>query len=34
LHGLTPHEFICQQWLKQPEPCIHDPFYLTLRLYI
>jgi transposase InsO family protein len=33
LKGLTPYEFICQQWQKQPERFIHDPSHYTLGLY-
>ena len=33
LKGLTPYEFICQQWQKQPERFIHDPSHHTLGLY-
>jgi IS30 family transposase len=33
LGGLTPHEYICQQWQKQPELFLHDPFHHTLGLY-
>ena len=34
LKGLTPYEFICQQWQKQPERFTHDPSHHTLGLYI
>jgi len=33
LKGLTPYEYICQQWQRQPERFIHDPSHLTLGLY-
>lgn len=33
LKGLTPYEFICQQWQKQPDRFIHDPSHHTLGLY-
>ena len=33
LKGLTPYEFICQQWQKQPERFTHDPSHHTLGLY-
>lgn len=33
LKGLTPYEFICQQWHKQPERFTRDPSHLTLGLY-
>jgi len=33
LKGLTPYEFICQQWQKQPKRFIHDPSHHTLGLY-
>ena len=32
LKGLTPYEFICQQWQQQPEHFISDPSHLTLGL--
>ena len=31
--GLTPHEFVCAQWQKNPAIFIRDPTYLTLGLY-
>jgi IS30 family transposase len=34
LKGLTPYEYICQQWQKQPERFIFDPSHLSLGLYI
>ena len=34
LGGLTPYEFICQQWQKQPDLFIHNPFHHTVGLYI
>ena len=33
LDGLTPFEYICQQWQKQPALFLHDPFHHTLGLY-
>jgi IS30 family transposase len=33
LKGLTPFEFICQQWQKQPERFLHDPSHHILGLY-
>lgn len=33
LKGLTPYEFICQQWQEQPERFLSDPSHLTLGLY-
>ncbi len=33
LRGLTPHEFICAQWLKNPTIFTRDPIQLTLGLY-
>jgi transposase InsO family protein len=33
LKGLTPYEFICQQWQQQPERFLSDPSHLTLGLY-
>ncbi len=33
LKGLTPYEYICQQWQKQPERFLSDPSHLTLGLY-
>ena len=33
LGGLTPYEFICQQWQKQPDLFLHNPFHHTLGLY-
>jgi transposase-like protein len=33
LKGLTPYEFICQQWQQQPECFTHDPSHHTLGLY-
>ena len=33
LKGLTPYEFICQQWQKQPERFTYDPSHYTLGLY-
>jgi hypothetical protein len=32
LKGLTPFEFICQQWQQQPECFLFDPSHLTLEL--
>jgi transposase InsO family protein len=34
LAGLTPYEFICQQWQKQPNLFLHNPFHHTLGLYM
>lgn len=31
--GLTPHEFICTQWQKNPVNFTQDPTHLTLGLY-
>jgi hypothetical protein len=33
LKGLTPYEYIYQQWQKQPERFLSDPSHLTLGLY-
>ena len=33
LHGLTPHEFVCAQWQKNPTIFTQDPTHLTLGLY-
>jgi len=33
LKGLTPYEFICQQWQIHPEHFLSDPSHLTLGLY-
>lgn len=33
LNGLTPYEYLCQQWQKQPDRFIHDPSHHTLGLY-
>jgi len=33
LKGLTPYEYICQQWQEQPERFLADPSHLTLGLY-
>ena len=32
LHGLTPHEFVCAQWQKNPPIFTRDPTHLTLGL--
>ena len=32
LHGLTPHEFVCAQWQKNPTIFTQDPTHLTLGL--
>jgi transposase-like protein len=32
LKGLTPYEFICQQWQQAPDRFMHDPSHLTLGL--
>ena len=32
LKGLTPHEYICQQWQQHPERFLSDPSHLTLGL--
>jgi transposase InsO family protein len=34
LRGLTPYEYICQCWQKEPERCIVDPCHHTLGLNI
>jgi hypothetical protein len=34
LRGLTPHEFVCAQWQKNPAIFTQDPTHLTLGLYI
>ena len=33
LHGLTPHEFVCAQWQKNPTIFIRDPTHFTLGPY-
>jgi len=33
LRGLTPHEFVCAQWQKNPVNFTQDPTHLTLGLY-
>jgi len=33
LRGLTPHEFVCAQWQKNPTIFTCDPTHLTLGLY-
>ena len=33
LRGLTPHEFVCAQWHKNPTIFTRDPTQLTLGLY-
>jgi len=33
LKGLTPYEYICQQWHHQPNRFLSDPSHLTLGLY-
>lgn len=33
LRGLTPHEFVCAQWQKNPVNFNQDPTHLTLGLY-
>ena len=33
LRGLTPHEFVCAQWQKNPTIFTRDPTHLTLGLY-
>jgi hypothetical protein len=33
LDGLTPYEYICQQWQKQPDLFLQNPFHHTLGLY-
>jgi transposase InsO family protein len=33
LQGLTPYEYICQQWQRQPDRFIQDPSHHTLGLY-
>lgn len=34
LCGLTPHEFVCTQWQKNPTIFTRAPTHLTLGLYI
>ena len=34
LKGLTPYEYICQQWQQQPDRFLFNPFHHTLGLYI
>jgi transposase InsO family protein len=33
LKGLTPYEYLCQQWQQQPDRFLSDPSHLTLGLY-
>ena len=33
LSGLTPYEYICQQWQQHPERFLSEPSHLTLGLY-
>ena len=33
LKGLTPYEYICQQWQEHPKRFLSDPSHLTLGLY-
>ena len=33
LRGLTPHEFVCAQWQKNPTIFTRNPTHLTLRPY-
>ena len=33
LRGLTPHEFVCTQWQKDPTIFTQDPTQFTLGLY-
>lgn len=33
LRGITPHEFVCVQWQRNPVNFIQDPTHLTLGLY-
>ncbi len=33
LKGLTPYEYICQQWQQQPGRFLFDPSHFTLGLY-
>ena len=33
LKGLTPYEYICQQWQTQPERFLSDLSHLALGLY-
>ena len=33
LRGLTPHEFVCTQWQKNPTIFTRNPTHLTLGLY-
>ena len=32
LRGLTPQEFVCAQWQKNPATFVQDPTHLTLGL--
>ena len=34
LRGLTPHEFVCAQWQKNPAVFTRDPTHHTLGPYI
>jgi transposase InsO family protein len=33
LKGLTPHEFVCRQWQREPERFVRDPVHETLGPY-
>jgi len=33
LRGLTPHEFVCREWQREPERFIRDPVHETLGPY-
>jgi len=33
LAGLTPYEYVCQQWQRQPELFLNNPFHHTVGLY-
>ena len=33
LRGLTPHEFVCTQWQKNPNIFTGGPIHLTMGLY-
>lgn len=34
LKGLTPDDYICQQWQQHPERLLFDPSHFTLELDI
>lgn len=33
LRGLTPYEYVCQQWERAPKPFTRDPIHDTLGPY-